>query len=85
MAETGFLMTWFIYNRSISKFSTLEEEDDFSEIFTAPKIKAATKQIVAPSNPDFSKVKVQELFHKLVNFCLFTAAFQFQVNNDVLT
>ena len=56
----------FCIDRSISKFSTLEEEDDFSEIFSAPKIKHFTQQIVAPSNPDFSKVKVQEIFHKLV-------------------
>jgi len=45
----------------------LEEEDDFSEIFTAPKVKATTQKIVAPQTPEFAKVKVQEFFHKLVS------------------
>lgn len=50
----------------MSKFSTLEDEDDFTEIHIAPKIRATTQQIAAPVSPEFSKVKVQEIFRKLV-------------------
>lgn len=72
------------HERSISKFSTLEDEDDFSEIFTAPKIKAATQQIVAPSNPEFSKVKVQEFFQKLGPIALFNAKNQWSAPRTVI-
>ena len=57
----------FIHYRSVSKFSTLEEEDDFTEILNAPNITASTEQIVVPCTPEFTKVKVQEFFHKLVS------------------
>jgi len=50
----------------VSQFSTLEEEDDFSEMTSAPEVKAATHQVVAPVTPEFAKVKVHEFFHRLV-------------------
>lgn len=61
------------HERSISKFSTLEEEDDFTEIFTAPKVKATTQQVVVPVTPEFSKIKVQEIFRKLGPLAIFNA------------
>lgn len=45
----------------------LEEEDDFTEIHTAPKVKATTLHIVAPVTPEFPKVRVQEIFRRLVS------------------
>ncbi|XP_052817102.1 rhophilin-2-like [Mya arenaria] len=61
------------HDRCVSKFSTLEEEDDFSEVITAPSVKAATQQVVAPVTPEFAKVKVHEFFHKLGPIALFNA------------
>ncbi|XP_045191422.1 rhophilin-2-B-like [Mercenaria mercenaria] len=61
------------HDQSVSKFSTLEEEDDFTEIHVAPKIKAISQQLVAPVTPEFSKVKVQEIFKKLGPIAVFNS------------
>lgn len=67
------------HDKSISKFSTLEDEDDFTEILTAPKVKATSKQVVAPVNPPFTSVKVQEFFYKLGPVMIFNAKNQWTI------
>ncbi|KAL4234355.1 Rhophilin-2 [Mactra antiquata] len=61
------------HDKSVSKFSTLEEEDDFSDIINAPKVKASTQQIVAPITPEFQKIKVLEIFKKLGPISVFNS------------
>ncbi|KAH3770301.1 hypothetical protein DPMN_171585, partial [Dreissena polymorpha] len=72
------------HDSSVNKFATLEEEDDFTEIHTAPKVKATTHQIVAPVTPEFAKVKVHEFFHKLGPIALFNAKNQWSAPRSVL-
>ncbi|KAK3597535.1 hypothetical protein CHS0354_018134 [Potamilus streckersoni] len=61
------------HERSIDKFATLEDEDDFSEIYAALKIKGHTHRLVSAIAPEFSKIKVTEIFHKLGPISIFNA------------
>ena len=56
--------------RAVSKFAQLEEEDDFSELFTVPEIVGMSEHNTLSVMPDFSKSKVVDIFKKLVSFPL---------------
>ena len=55
------------HDRSLAQFSSLEDEDDFSELMSAPAIKSHTTTSVKPILPDFGRYKVDDLFRKLVS------------------
>ena len=53
--------------RSLEKFASLEEEDDFTEVVISPKIVPKSEQSVSPTVPEFKLVKVSDIFNKLVS------------------
>lgn len=55
------------HDKSLRQFSALEEEDDFSELMTAPAIRPGVDQPVSITQPDFVKYKVDDLFRRLVS------------------
>ncbi|GFO30993.1 rhophilin-2-like protein [Plakobranchus ocellatus] len=64
------------HERALSKFSALEEEDDFSDIITVSDILPQSEHSTIPVSPDLSKVKVRDIFWKLGPLNVFNA------NND---
>ena len=56
----------YIWNRCLEKFSSLEEEDDFTEILMFPKINPKTTQNVSPVSPEFRNISVVDIFKRLV-------------------
>ncbi|XP_064641386.1 rhophilin-2-B-like [Lineus longissimus] len=63
----------YAHDRSLEKFSDLEEEDDFSELIKVPAIKAKSQQVLEAIVPDFGKYKVQDLFYQLGPVSVFSA------------
>ncbi|BFZ13290.1 hypothetical protein BsWGS_16328 [Bradybaena similaris] len=61
------------HERAVNKFSTLEEEDDFSQLLTVPDIIAKSEHNSTPVVSDFSKVKVTDIFWKLGPIKIFNA------------
>lgn len=61
------------HDRSLRKYTELEEEDDFLEMTNVPSIPASAGVIAQPSIPDFTKVKVKDLFHSLGPLAIFNA------------
>ncbi|CAG5124807.1 unnamed protein product, partial [Candidula unifasciata] len=53
------------HERALNRFSALEEEDDFSESLIASDIVAQTEHDSSAVLPDFSKVKVVDIFWRL--------------------
>ncbi|CAG5118373.1 unnamed protein product, partial [Candidula unifasciata] len=62
------------HERAVSRFSTLEEEDDFSDLLTVPDIIAKSEHNTTPVVSDLSKVKVTDIFWKLGPIKVFNAA-----------
>ncbi|KAK2166670.1 hypothetical protein LSH36_37g16032 [Paralvinella palmiformis] len=61
------------HDRSLLKFSTLEEEDDFTELVPAPAVHPKAQTISTPTMPDFSMYKVEDLFFNLGPAAIFCA------------
>ncbi|XP_067854310.1 rhophilin-2 [Heptranchias perlo] len=60
------------HKRSLNKYSEHEQEDDF-DMLKAPNIIAKSDQKIEIVQPQFSKVKVVDLFHKLGPLGVFSA------------
>ena len=58
------------FSRALCKFSSLEEEDDFSEIITVSEILPKSEHSTVSVSPDLSKIKVKDIFWKLVSIFL---------------
>ncbi|XP_072168888.1 rhophilin-1-like isoform X1 [Diadema setosum] len=58
---------------SMSRYETLDEEDDFFELPDAPVIQSKTQTIAQPQVPDFTTVKVHDIFHNLGPLAIFNA------------
>lgn len=71
------------HDQSLSKFSVLEEEDDFTELFTPPEILPKVRDQLQPILPDFSKYKVEDLFHRLGCIAIFSARHMWTVPRQV--
>lgn len=55
--------------RCIEKFSDLEEEDNFAvDLVMSQTIVSRTEHAMEPTTPDFKKVKVKDVFSRLVRF-----------------
>ena len=54
------------HKRSLLKYAQQETEDDFLSLIQAPDILPKTEHKVEMVAPQFSKVKVKDLFHRLV-------------------
>ncbi|OWF41315.1 rhophilin-2-B-like [Mizuhopecten yessoensis] len=57
----------------LQSYSSLEEEDDFTEIYMSPKVAPKSERPVSPTPPEFTKVKVTDIFQKLGPVLIFNA------------
>ncbi|XP_075229263.1 GTP-Rho-binding protein rhophilin isoform X2 [Lycorma delicatula] len=51
----------------------IDDEDDFNDILDPPRIHASTKFQLSLTPPDFSQIKVDDLFHQLGPVAIFSA------------
>uniref|UniRef100_A0A8B9HVL7 Rhophilin Rho GTPase binding protein 1 n=1 Tax=Astyanax mexicanus TaxID=7994 RepID=A0A8B9HVL7_ASTMX len=63
----------YAHTRSLEKYSDIDQEDDFCEIAEAPEIQSHTYQKPDIKTPDFSSVRVTDIFHRLGPLSLFCA------------
>ncbi|XP_067323343.1 rhophilin-1 isoform X1 [Anolis sagrei] len=63
----------FAHKRSLSKYSEIDHEEDFFETPDAPDIHPKTHQRPEIKSPNFSKVKVTDIFHRLGPLSVFCA------------
>ncbi|KAM6457696.1 rhophilin-1 isoform 2-T2 [Liasis olivaceus] len=63
----------FAHKRSLSKYSEIDHEEDFFETAEAPDIHPKTHQRPEIKSPNFSKVKVTDIFHSLGPLSVFSA------------
>uniref|UniRef100_A0A8B9QAU7 Rhophilin Rho GTPase binding protein 1 n=1 Tax=Apteryx owenii TaxID=8824 RepID=A0A8B9QAU7_APTOW len=63
----------FAHKRSLSKYSEIDHEEDFFETGDAPDIHPKTHQKPEIKSPNFSQVKVTDLFHRLGPLSVFSA------------
>ncbi|XP_064190263.1 rhophilin-1 isoform X1 [Anguilla rostrata] len=63
----------FTHRRSLDKYSDIDREDDFFEIAEAPNIHSKTQQKPDIQTPDFSSVRVSDIFHRLGPLAVFSA------------
>ncbi|XP_026571787.1 rhophilin-1 [Pseudonaja textilis] len=61
------------HKRSLNKYSEIEHEEDFFETAEAPDIHPKTHQRPEIKSPNFSKVKVVDIFHRLGPLSIFSA------------
>lgn len=61
------------HKRSLLKYAQQETEDDFLSLIQAPDILPKTEHKVEMVAPQFSKVKVKDLFHRLGPLSVFSA------------
>ncbi|PVD20306.1 hypothetical protein C0Q70_18460 [Pomacea canaliculata] len=73
-----------VHARSIQKFSGLEEEDDFTQLLTAPRIFGRTEHDTVPVAPDFSKSKTTDIFWKLGPIAIFNSRNQWSPPRTVV-
>ncbi|KAK7114719.1 rhophilin-1-like [Littorina saxatilis] len=73
-----------MHERSVEKFSGLEEEDDFTELMTVPRIVGKSEQESAPIAPDFSKTKSTDIFWKLGPIAIFNSKNQWSAPRAVV-
>ncbi|KAA0708203.1 Rhophilin-1 GTP-Rho-binding protein 1 [Triplophysa tibetana] len=59
--------------RSLEKYSDIDQEDDFCEVAEAPEIQSHTQQKPDIKAPDFSAVRVTDIFHRLGPLSVFSA------------
>uniref|UniRef100_A0A672NIL1 Rhophilin Rho GTPase binding protein 1 n=1 Tax=Sinocyclocheilus grahami TaxID=75366 RepID=A0A672NIL1_SINGR len=58
---------------SLEKYSEIDQEDDFCEVAEAPEIQSHTQQKPDITTPDFSGVRVTDIFHRLGPLSVFAA------------
>ncbi|XP_071786120.1 rhophilin-1-like [Asterias amurensis] len=61
------------HDRSMVRYTELDEEDDFFEMMDVPEIRGETQQVPKPTPPDFTIVKVKDIFHTLGPLAIFNA------------
>uniref|UniRef100_A0A8C6XIR2 Rhophilin Rho GTPase binding protein 1 n=1 Tax=Naja naja TaxID=35670 RepID=A0A8C6XIR2_NAJNA len=61
------------HKRSLNKYSEIDHEEDFFETAEAPDIHPKTHQRPEIKSPNFSKVKVIDIFHRLGPLSIFSA------------
>nr|KAG5712634.1 hypothetical protein BaRGS_029689 [Batillaria attramentaria] len=73
-----------MHDRSIEKFSGLEEEDDFTELLSVPRIVGRSEHDSTPIPPDFSKSKTNDIFWKLGPIAIFNSRNQWAAPRTVV-
>ncbi|XP_032876306.1 rhophilin-1 [Amblyraja radiata] len=71
------------HKRSLKKYSEIDREDDFFETVEAPDIHPKTQQKPEIKTPNFSKVKVTDIFHRLGPLSVFSAKNRWSSVRDV--
>ncbi|KAG9468616.1 hypothetical protein GDO78_022322, partial [Eleutherodactylus coqui] len=61
------------HRRSLNKYSDIDHEEDFFETGEVPDIQPKTHQKPEVTNPMFSRVKVNDVFHRLGPISVFSA------------
>ncbi|KAK2187708.1 hypothetical protein NP493_156g02002 [Ridgeia piscesae] len=61
------------HDRCLQKFAEFDDEDDFTDPCPAPSVQPLTRSVATPILPDFSKYKVDDLFHELGPLNIFSA------------
>nr|XP_005990790.1 PREDICTED: rhophilin-1 [Latimeria chalumnae] len=61
------------HKRSLSKYSEIDHEEDFFETPAAPDVHPKTQQKPEIKTPNFSRVKVTDIFHRLGPLSIFSA------------
>ncbi|CAH1270501.1 RHPN2 [Branchiostoma lanceolatum] len=67
------------HNKSMTKYSDVEEEDEFYDEVIAPRIQPKTHQRPEIKPPNFANVKVVDIFHRLGPLAVFSARNQWSV------
>lgn len=73
-----------MHERSIEKFSGLEEEDDFTELLSVPRVIGRSEHDSGPISPDFSKSKTADIFWKLGPIAIFNSRNQWAAPRTVV-
>ncbi|KAI0225676.1 Rhophilin-2 [Lamellibrachia satsuma] len=60
-------------SRCLQKFADFDDEDDFTELHSAPSVQSLTASAATAILPDFTKYKVDDLFHELGPLNIFSA------------
>ncbi|XP_069778285.1 rhophilin-1 isoform X2 [Narcine bancroftii] len=71
------------HKRSLKKYSEIDREDDFFETVEAPDIHPKTQQKPEIKTPNFSKVKVTDIFHRLGPLSIFSAKNRWSSTREV--
>ena len=61
------------HDRSLAKYSSVDDEDDFQEVLDPPAILPSTQYQLSLAFPDLSQHKVQDLFADLGPVAIFNA------------
>ncbi|XP_041455302.1 rhophilin-1-like isoform X2 [Lytechinus variegatus] len=61
------------HSKSMHRYQSLDDEEDFFELPDAPVILSKTLQIAKPHVPDFTKVQVKDIFHNLGPLAIFNS------------
>ncbi|XP_006816946.1 LOW QUALITY PROTEIN: rhophilin-2-like [Saccoglossus kowalevskii] len=61
------------HERAMSRYSEIDEEDEFYDVVVVPDVQAITSQKAECVLPDFSQVKVMDIFHRLGPLAIFSA------------
>ena len=71
------------HDRSLNKYASIDQENDFQEVLDPPAIAPATKYQLSLAFPDFSQYKVQDLFSTLGPVAIFSAKHHWSVPRSV--
>ncbi|XP_070575599.1 LOW QUALITY PROTEIN: rhophilin-2-like [Ptychodera flava] len=61
------------HDRSMNKYSEIDEEDEFYDVMVVPEVMPLTAQKAEIVSPDFASVKVMDIFHRLGPLAIFSA------------
>ncbi|XP_020850926.1 rhophilin-1 isoform X1 [Phascolarctos cinereus] len=71
------------HRRSLAKYSEIDHEDDFFETAEAPDVHPKTHQKPEIKTPNFSQVKVTDIFHCLGPLSVFSAKNQWRLKGPI--
>ncbi|XP_066572242.1 rhophilin-1 isoform X2 [Amia ocellicauda] len=73
----------FTHRRSLDHYSTIDREDDFFSICDVPDVLPKTQQKPEIKTPNFSKVRVTDIFHRLGPLSVFSAKNRWSAQRQV--
>ncbi|XP_006634274.1 rhophilin-1 isoform X1 [Lepisosteus oculatus] len=73
----------FTHRRSLDKYSEIDHEDDFFETCEVPSIHPKTQQKPEIKTPNFSKIRITDIFHQLGPLSVFSAKHRWSAQRRV--